>query len=158
VNGGREQTNQFYGAQNLIDGGRNIVNGINYTTWLSDRDARHWIKLKFEKPVEVHSLMLELTAFEPSGIAKLAETDSATTDSLSSRRPQEVALDLVRIEKGRMTTEKLTSTTLKGFRSFYPLSTPLKNVAELDLIFPGPSMVEVAEVELLGRVTADERR
>jgi hypothetical protein len=39
---------------------------------------------------------------------------------------------------------------LSGFRAYYPLEKPLEGVVGLTLAFPGPSMVEVSEIEVMG--------
>jgi hypothetical protein len=51
---------------------------------------------------------------------------------------------------GRRRVEKLRSIWLTGFRSYYPLEKPLTSVVELSLVFPGPSYVEVTELEVMG--------
>lgn len=59
VNGGRELDDVFYGVHNLFDGGENVVNNINYTYWLSDSETRHWVKLRFKKPLLVIQITVE---------------------------------------------------------------------------------------------------
>ena len=59
VNAGRELDNVFYGVLNLFDGGENFVNNINYTYWLSDSETRHWVKLRFKKPLLVIQITVE---------------------------------------------------------------------------------------------------
>ena len=95
VNGKREQNNPYYGAQNLVDGGRNLIDGINYTTWLSDQDASHWIRMEFRNPVDIKSIMLELTALDSRPANRISDVDPVTTRSSNPRRPEEVALDVV---------------------------------------------------------------
>jgi hypothetical protein len=150
VNGKREQNNPYYGARNLVDGGRNVIDGINYTSWLSDQDAFHWIRMKFRGPVDIQSIMVELPArVDPP--RNVSESEPTTTASASQRRPQEVALDVTYGDlDGKRRVEKLPSTWLAGFRAYYPLEKPLAGVVELTLVFPGRSMVEVSEVEVMG--------
>jgi len=153
VNGSRALDNQFYGLQNLFDGGQNLINGIHYTYWLSDSATRHWIKLRFEIPVEIHSIMLEFnakTTLRGALPVALAEADRSATHELPSRRPEEFAIDVRRQVGGEEKVQKLRSVPVTGFRAFYPLEKPLTDVIELLLVFPGPSMIEVAELEVLG--------
>lgn len=140
VNGGRPLDNVFYGALNLFDGGDNVVNNINYTYWMSDSAPRHWIKLRFGAPVEVRSILLELNAAEPVG----------GDGKLPSRRPEGFALDVTRLSDDGEVIQKLPSVKVDGFRVFYPLEQPLADVLELLVVFPGPSLIEVAELEVLG--------
>ena len=153
VNGKREQNNPYYGAQNLVDGGRHLIDGINYTTWLSDQDAAHWIRMEFRKPVDVKSIMFELTAMDSRPLNRISDVDPATTRSSNPRRPEEVALDVVYADRdGRKRTDKLPSILSGGFRSYYPLDKPLEAVVGLTFVFPGPSMVEVSEIEVMGTI------
>ena len=80
VNGKREQNNPYYGAQNLVDGGRNLIDGINYTTWLSDQDASHWIRMEFRNPVDIKSIMLELTALDSRPASRISDLDPRRPD------------------------------------------------------------------------------
>ena len=151
VNGKREQSNPYYGARNLVDGGRNLIDGTNYTTWLSDQDASHWIRLEFRNPVDIQSIMLELTALSSRSPSIISDVDPTTTRSLNPHRPQEVALDIVYGDRdGRKRVDKQPSIMLSGFRTYYPLDKPLEGVVGLTLVFPGPSMIEVSEIEVMG--------
>ena len=140
VNAGRTLDNVFYGVPNLFDGGQHIVNNINYTYWLSDSATRHWIKLRFGEPVEIHSILVEFNA---------AETTPRDEDR-PSQRPEGFAIDLKRLIGGSERAEKLPSVNVDGFRVIYPLNEPLADVVELLVVFPGPSMIAVAELEVLG--------
>jgi len=151
VNGKREQKNQYYGVQNLVDGGRHMIEGINYTSWLSDTDASHWIRLEFRNAVDIHSIMLELTALTSRSPLILSDGDPTSTRSANPNRPQEAALDVVYADRdGRTRTEKLPSIAMSGFRAYYPLDKSLTGVVGLTLVFPGPSVVEVSEIEVMG--------
>lgn len=140
VNAGRTLDNAFYGVLNLFDGGQNVVNDINYTYWLSDGATRHWVKLRFGAPVEIRSILFEFNAAECV----------AGDGRRPSRRPEGFALDVTRLVSDSAVVEKLPSATVDGFRVVYPLKEPLTDVLELLVVFPGPSMIEVAELEVLG--------
>ncbi len=131
VNGNRPLNNPYYGALNLFDGGVNKFKGFNYTTWKSNKDANHWVKIKFPGPISLHKVMIEFT-------------------SANEFRPQEFALDITTSYNGVLSVEKLSSVTVKGFRVYYPLKKKINRVVEVKVIFPGPSMIEVSEIELMG--------
>lgn len=137
VNGGRELDNGFYGVLNLFDGGEHFLNGINYTYWLSDAATRHWVKLRFAAPVEVRSVLVEFGT-------------EAATEAKPSRRPEAFALDIKRLHYGEEVVQKLVSVKVDGFRVVYPFDSPLLDVVELTLVFPGHSMIEVHEIEVMG--------
>ena len=140
VNAGRKLDNVFYGVPNLFDGGRHVVNNINYTYWLSDSATRHWLRLRFGAPVEIRSILIEFNA----------EESSPSGERRPSRRPEAFALDVTRPINGGKAVEKLPSVNVDGFRVIYPLEEPLADVVELLVVFPGPSMIAVAELEVTG--------
>jgi hypothetical protein len=135
VNGNRHPNNALYGVRNLFDGGRHMVNGINYTTWLSDRDAGHWVKIKFREPVTLHKIMVECLADD---------------SDMESRRPREFAVNITTFSDDEWEVDKRPSTAIHGFRFYYPLGEPVENVVEVEVVFPGRGMVEVSEIEVLG--------
>lgn len=152
VNGNREQDDQFYGAPNLIDEGEHIVNNIKYTYWLSNPQDYPWIRVSFSSPVDVHSIMIELTNEETAHLYP-SNTDAARSTfyfSKFSRRPREFAVN-VTFKSPSSRKQKLPSVRIDSFRSFYPIDEPLENVKELEIVFPGPSTVAVAELEVLGK-------
>ncbi len=57
-NGGRPQEDAFYGVRNAFDGGRNVVNGINYSTWGSD-GAEDFVLVRFSQAVTVRAVVIE---------------------------------------------------------------------------------------------------
>jgi hypothetical protein len=59
VNGGRPLTNRYYGVLNLFDDGRNWMNNINYTYWLSGGDLQPWVEVRFDAAVTVTSIFVE---------------------------------------------------------------------------------------------------
>lgn len=132
VNGGRAMSNQYYGVLNLFDDGEHVVDGINYTYWLSDAgQARHWIRVTFDELVEVHSFVIELT---------------------SKNRPTEFAVSLKRVQKGSLVSTTVPSKKLKGAVTTRRLPRPIQNVREVMVLFPGPSMISVSEIQILGKV------
>jgi len=157
VNGNREIDNPYYGAFNLFDGGENRINNLNYTSWLTDSEPRHWVKLQFDSPMEVDSIMLELP-----GKAEVMESNpmptpvpmqkacSCKTSLAASPRPTEFAVDLTTEHYGTIFTRKLPSIEVTGFRLYYPLKEPVQNVTEVSVVFPGPSILEVLELEVMG--------
>ncbi len=57
-NGGRPLENAFYGVRNAFDGGRNVVNGIKYSTWDSD-GAEGFVLVRFSEAVTVRAVVIE---------------------------------------------------------------------------------------------------
>ena len=140
VNAGRELDNVFYGVLNLFDGGENFVNNINYTYWLSDSATRHWVKLRFKEPLDVYQIIVEFNT------AQHSPSDSRGR----SLRPEGFAVDVASLIDHREQIEKLPAVNVDSFRVIYPLNEVLSNVVELMLVFPGPSMIEVAEIDVRG--------
>jgi hypothetical protein len=201
VNGGREQDNAFYGAPNLIDGGENAIDGINYTYWLTDSATRHWIRLRFEAPAEVRSVMLEFNVAKTGSaerpgefaldVASLAPGGQARVEKLASIRadppagegaiwnrqappgsgeagapspprqrpapirPEDADVPLGDQEppffpQSASSRQAFPPRPVEGFRVYYPLEEPLRQVVELGVVFPGPSMIAVSEIEVMG--------
>ena len=135
VNGDRSLTNEYYGVLNLFDNGTNIINGIRYDYWLSNRDSQHWINFSFDRPVLINSVIVETTG---------------------RRRPKEFALEFNQIsDNSKTTTKYIESVLTKGLRTKYNLKTPIMNISEIKITFPGPDMIEVSEIRILGSVTSD---
>jgi hypothetical protein len=152
VNGNRGVDDPYYGALNLFDGGEHRISNINYTSWLTDNEARHWVKLQFEAPVEVDSIMIEVPG-KPSAILNPAPpfgVYQCATSMVPTPRPTEFAVDLTVEQSGAKITRKLQSVEVTGFRLYYPLEKPVRNVTEVTVVFPGPSMLEVSELEVMG--------
>src|SRR4051812_23712045 len=57
--GGREsfEADKFYGARNAFDGGSNVLNGINYSSWHGDPGA--FLIVRFSQPVTVRGIVVE---------------------------------------------------------------------------------------------------
>ncbi|MCK4752718.1 MAG: hypothetical protein KAS75_04665 [Planctomycetes bacterium] len=132
INGNGVPTNRHHGVLNLFDDGSNFINNTNYTCWLSQPGARHWIKLSFLKLVTVHSVFVETT---------------------NQRKPEEYGLELSRVTNIRRHIVKdYDSIPIKGFRTTYKLPEPVSDVNEIMIIFPGPGIVEVSEIKVMGSV------
>ena len=157
VNGGRAVDDPYYGALNLFDGGENRINNLNYTTWLTDNESRHWVKLHFDAPMEVDSIMLEVpgraNVMDPNPMSNAMPAAGAyacRTGVALAARPTEFAIDFITEVNGTTATRKLPSVEITGFRLYYPLKRPVQNVTEVTVVFPGPSMIEISELEVMG--------
>lgn len=132
VNGDRTLTNKYYGVLNLFDNGLNFINGINYMYWLTDCETRHWVKLRFEKPVLIHSVLVETTG---------------------ERKPKEYALELAQITAAlKRIIKDYDSIPIKGFKTTYKLPEPVPDVDQIIIVFPGPDIIAVSEIKVMGRV------
>ena len=157
VNGARAVDDPYYGALNLFDGGENRINNLNYTTWLTDNESRHWVKLHFDAPMEVDSIMLEVpgrdNVMDPNPMPNAMPTAGAyacRTGAALAPRPTEFAIDFITEENRITATRKLPSVEITGFRLYYPLKKAVQNVTEVTVVFPGPSMIEISELEVMG--------
>lgn len=132
VHGDRSLDNEYYGVLNLFDNGTNIINGIRYDYWLTDRDSQHWLNFSFDKPVLVNSVIVETTG---------------------KRKPKEFALEFIQLSGNSKKTPKyFESVKIKGFKSKFDLTKPIANISEVKITFPGPDMIELAEIRILGSV------
>lgn len=135
INGDRPLDNEYYGILNLFDNGNNYIKGINYDYWLSDSESLHWIKLSFDKPVIVSSVIVETTG---------------------QRRPKEYSLDFNQISgESKNTVRYFESITIRGLRTVYELKKPITNVSEIQINFPGPEAIEISEIRVLGKALDD---
>jgi hypothetical protein len=132
VNGNRPLDDEYYGVLNLFDDGTNIINNINYTSWFSDRQSRHWIKFSFDQPVEVCSVLIETN---------------------KEHSPGEFALEFSQIlYESKRRLKYFPAMPIKGFITTYELPNSIGDVSEMTIIFPGPDMIEVSEIKVLGKV------
>ena len=69
VNGKRPQDNPFYGVRNMFDGGKNVINHTNYDYWQSAPGELHTIRIRFERPVTVKTLIVDIR--EPKGTKEI---------------------------------------------------------------------------------------
>ncbi len=131
INGNRPQDNQYYGITNAFDGGRNIINNINYTWWLSSSIPVHWIRVSFAVPVTIHSVVLETT---------------------QRYRPGEFAIDIIRASgDAGPVVQYYESTDVIGSRTVYELPESVSDVNEVKLIFSAPGLISVSEIRVMGR-------
>ena len=56
-NGAPLQDNAFYGVRNAFDGGKNVVNGINYSSWTAS--AGDFVVVRFSEAVTVRAVLIE---------------------------------------------------------------------------------------------------
>jgi hypothetical protein len=132
VNGNRPLDEQYYGILNLFDNGRHIINNINYTYWLTDAAPQHWIKLSFDRAVDISSVVIETTG---------------------SHIPQNFGFKMSRADNEHLQTLKhFSSIPIKGSVTSYDLPRPVEDVHEIEILFPGPEMIEVAEVYVYGSI------
>lgn len=144
VNGTRDYDNPFHGVLNLFDDGAGYqTNNLNYTTWLTDNEQQHWVKIKFSKPVKVYSVIVE----------SLQTPKSENRNYVES--PTQYALKLVQLKNGKKTELNYDSIPVNGFRTTYSLSAPADSISELTLIFPGSNIIELSEIEVMGRAPGD---
>ena len=135
INGDRPLDNEYYGILNVFDDGNNYIKGINYNYWLSDTESQHWIKLSFDKPVLVNSVIVETTG---------------------QRRPKEYSLDFNQVSaESKNTIRYFESIPIKGLRTVYELKNPITNVSEIQINFPGPEAIEISEIRVFGKVLGD---
>jgi hypothetical protein len=136
VNGSREQNNVFYGVQNLFDGGENVRSNINYTYWLTDASARHWVRMRFATPVEIHKIAIEVN---------------------NENAPKAYAIEF-QVQKDKfIDSEIFDYVEMKGFLSVFPMNEPIKKVTELTIMFPGSEIISVSEIKILGIPTQKEQ-
>lgn len=137
VNGTREQDNVHYGVLNLFDGGEHMHAGLNYTTWITDTAPRHWVRIRFAAPTEIYKIAVEVN---------------------NKDAPKAYALEL-QVQKDKyIDTEIFDSVEMKGFLSVFPMKEPIKNVTEVTITFPGPELIEVSEIRILGRPAKSEEK
>ncbi len=136
VNGDRELDNKYYGVLNLFDRGENFIRKINYTTWLTDAQVTHWVTLRFDSPVTVHAVIIETTG---------------------ERRPAEYAIECTQVHRDHRIRREFESVKLEGFKEVEKFVEPLPGVDEIRIIFPGPGMIEVAEIKVIGTPPQDTK-
>src|SRR5579871_3707396 len=54
---GGVDADKFYGVRNAFDGGSNVINGINYSSW--DSGPRDFVLVRFTQAVTVTGIVVE---------------------------------------------------------------------------------------------------
>ncbi len=140
VNGNRSMANKFYGVRNLFDKGNNYINKLNYTSWLTDSESKHWVKLKFTENAEVHKVLVEVG-------------NVSDKYSKQSRIPNEFVLKIEYLNDDKNIISKtLDSISIKKFITTYSLPEPIKNVKSVTILFFGERIIEVHEIQVLGKL------
>jgi hypothetical protein len=129
VNGGRAADNPMYGARNLFDGGKNVINGINYSYWLSG-DGPHWALVRFSMPVTVDAVIVKIDG---------------------EQIPQKFWVHLRSGSPPQLTMSPAMSWTRE--RAAYVPAAPAKDVHEVMVLFEGKT-IRVDEIEILGAAPA----
>lgn len=154
VNGGRDISDKFYGVLNCFDGGKNIINKLNYSFWLSGEEAehhQHWISARFPTDVTISEIWIITQALEEPPPLVLTEQSPKTTRTHQGGRPWECALDITYGRGETAVTKRLPSFWIPGFRHKVKMDVPLKRVSALKFIFPGgKGNIEIEELEILG--------
>lgn len=131
VNGDRTLGDPFYGLQNLFDSGKDK----DYSSWVTDPAAEHWITFVFDEPVEVSTVVLEASG---------------------DNRPKDFSLEVVSFSvDSEQTPEYFKSIPVSGSVTTYQFKKPVKNIGQLTIKFPGPNMIEISEIRILGKVLSD---
>jgi hypothetical protein len=134
-----QQNLPYYDVLNLFDDGKNYINNINYHYWLSMPEDRHWVRLTFDTPVTVASVVIE----------------TAPNDAANDWQPKEFALELAELTE---TTRRLIwisdAVPMQGFVKTCELPRPVSGVNELTIIIPTPRIVAVSELRIFGTVPA----
>jgi hypothetical protein len=82
VNGDQEMASPYCGVRNLFDGGSHMVNGINYSYWLTQPgNDRPWARVRFIAPVRVSRVVIDLVEqYDPEWVLVEVRTGETTTE------------------------------------------------------------------------------
>jgi hypothetical protein len=127
ANGGRSIADPFYGVRNAFDGGRNLVNGINYSSWGS-ASAQDYVLVRFARAVTVSGVAVSHASSLPGAESLALHTRGGDPSSLVIWPTVELA----------------------GPRSVHALAAPVAGVSEITLHFSATSAFHVGEIEVLG--------
>ena len=133
VNGDRP-ADRYYGVRNAFDEGSNTIDGINYSYWLSNPEPRHWLRLSFDTPVTVKSIVVR------------------TADAY---RPTSFSVEFARIvgQLKRIVRES-DAVPVASPETHRELPSPVTDVNEVTVFFPGPDTIAVADVRVMGTAPA----
>jgi len=125
---GGSDAETFYGVRNAFDGGSNILNGINYSSW--DAGPEDFAIVRFSRPVTVTGIVVEgsRSSYTPS--------PEGFTVQIRSAGSQELFLS--------------PYVGLEDQLAIYATPQPLVNVREVVLTFKSRSVFGVEEIEILG--------
>jgi hypothetical protein len=126
--GGGPDAERFYGVRNAFDGGSNIINGINYSSWNAGPEA--FVIVRFSQPVTVTGMVVE-----GSRVSYMPSPEGFTVQ-IRSAGSRELFLS--------------PSIGLEGQRAIYATPRPVRGVREVMLTFQSKSGFSVEEIEILG--------
>lgn len=96
--------------------------------------------------VEIHSITIETSN-------EVIASSNGTTEIVNNKRPKEFALEAYKIiSQDKILLEQFDSIPIEGFLETHQFPQPIKNVSELAVIFPGPNIIEVSEIKVMGVV------
>ncbi|MGD0015412.1 MAG: hypothetical protein ABSD56_13480 [Bryobacteraceae bacterium] len=126
---GGPDAKEFYGVRNAFDGGSNIINGLNYSSW-SPASQQGFVIVRFSQPVTVAGVVVEGSR---SSWVRLPESFTVQIRSGGSR-------------------ELFVSPAipLNGLRTVYAAPRPVERVREVMLLFQARLLFDVEEIEILG--------
>lgn len=119
----------FYGVRNAFDGGKNILNGINYSSWNAD-GPQGYVIVRFSQPVTVTGMLVEASS------------------SYGMPAPENFTVQI----RSNGAAELFLSPTvaLDGLRTVYAPSRPIERVREVMLLFQAKTVFAVDEIEIYG--------
>jgi hypothetical protein len=131
-NGGRPLENAFYGVRNAFDGGRNVVNDINYSTWASN-GPEDFVVVRFSEAVTVTAVVIESgSVYDPPPETFWLQTRGREPSSL-------------------VTSPKVT---VDDELMVYALPVATQGVREVTITFAGRGHFFVGEIRILGPAPA----
>jgi hypothetical protein len=134
ANGKRATDDPIYGVLNLFDGGTNIINNINYSSWLTNGGRDNWLIVKFAVPVEIAAIVIEL---------KKTYYDLPETCQMHTRTDDETKF----VNHGTI--------KLEAGRNKFTLPAPVNGAREVLLTFIDPKTIGIDEIQILGFAPAN---
>jgi hypothetical protein len=127
---GGQDAEKFYGVRNAFDGGSNIINGLNYSSWVSG--PQDFVIVRFSQPVTVTGMVVE-----GSRVSYTPSPGSFTIQIRSAGARDLFLSPAIAFEAGRV---------------IYALPGPVGGVREIMLTFQSksPSGFGVEEIQILG--------
>lgn len=147
VNGERPMDCPYYGVLNAFDGGQNRIGGLPYPYWLASASGEAWVRVRFDEPVQVASLIVldgpwavaRLTC-EDGRVVLLGEGEVAPEGEDGPEERRGVGLGAIPPRVGQ------------GDRQWNP-ARPVESVLEVELAFRSaePMALRVDEILVLGQ-------